>query len=264
MYINGKIRFPSHKRIDMKRFLYTLGIIICFISETNAQAVVVRKRDLNSSGIGEDVRISPSSSSANLGGMYYSRYNHALKISPAALIAGEIPLSYEHKVSDYMTVEGGLGITTYNLTEDLIRGYSERGDGETVSTVSYSALFNAKFFPEGNAFQDGYYVAFNLNLRNYTQDFTTLDAFGTDTTVNEFFRWSDIGFTMGYQSRPSEKMIVDWYIGAGIRQKNRSTTDYIQEFDPISGLFVGRYELNESTNVAPALLGGVKISLLFR
>jgi len=233
--------------------------------ECNAQAVVVRKRDLNSSSsVNSSMQVSPSSSSANLGGMYYSRYNHSLKISPASLIAGEIPLSYEHKVSDYLTMEGGFGLTTYNLTEDLIRGYSERGDGETVSKLSYSALFNTKFFPEGNAFQDGYYIGFNLNFRNYVQDFTTLDDFGMDTTVSEFFRWSDVGFTMGYQSRPSERMILDWYIGAGIRQKSRSTTDYQQIFDPNSGLFIGQYILNESTNVAPALLGGVKISLLFR
>ena len=103
-----------------------------------------------------------------------------------------------------------------------------------------------------------------MNLRNYAQDFTTLDNFGTDTTVNEFFRWADIGFTTGLQSRPSEKMIIDWYIGAGIRQKNRSTTDYEQVFDPVSGIYEGVYILQEKTSVAPALLGGVKISLLFR
>ena len=129
--------------------------------------------------------------------------------------------------------------------------------GHTISHFSYEFL-------EGNSFQDGYYIAFNLNLRNYAQDFTTLDNFGTDTTVNEFFRWADIGFTTGLQSRPSEKMIIDWYIGAGIRQKNRSTTDYEQVFDPISGIYEGVYILQEKTSVAPALLGGVKISLLFR
>ena len=41
----------------------------------------------------------------------------------------------------------------------------------------------------------------------------------------------------------------------GIRQKNRSTTDYEQIFDPTSGLFIGQHNLNESTNVAPATIG---------
>jgi hypothetical protein len=251
--------------MNMNRFLFALTFLGLMSIEANAQAVIVRKRQLNAgSGTNPSVRYSPSSSSSNMGNMYYSRYHHAIKISPAALVAGDIPISYEHKVSDYITVEAGLGITTYNVTEDLIRGYSIRGDGETVSKVSYSTLFNTKFFPEGNSFQDGYYIAFNLNLRNYAQDFTTLDNFGTDTTVNEFFRWADIGFTTGLQSRPSEKMIIDWYIGAGIRQKNRSTTDYEQVFDPVSGIYEGVYILQEKTSVAPALLGGVKISLLFR
>lgn len=248
----------------MQRIIYALFLAAFVIVEANAQAVVVRKRNLQTSP-GTTTTNAPRSSGSYHGGLYYSRYNHAVKLSPVALLAGEIPISYEHKMTDYFTLEGGVGITTFNLTEDLIRGYSNRGDGETVSKLSYSGLFNAKFFPEGNAFQDGYYVAFNLNHRNYAQDFTTTSAnTGLDTTVNEMFRWSDIGFTMGYQSRPSEKMILDWYIGAAIRQKNRRTTDYVQEFDPVSGLFTGSYVLNESRNASPALLAGVKISVLFR
>lgn len=251
----------------MKRFLYTLVLVGLVATELSAQAVIVRKRELNTNSPGGNLntQVSPSSSGNYLGGLYYSRYNHAIKLSPTGLIAGDIPISYEHKVSDYFTLEAGLGLTTFNITEDLIRGYSVRPDGETVSKVSYSALLNAKFFPEGNAFQDGYYIGFNLNHRDYAQDFTTQDASsGMDTTVNESFQWSDLGFTMGYQSRPSERMILDWYIGAGIRQKRRSTTEYEQEFDPVSGVFVGQYVLNESRNASPALLGGVKISILFR
>src|SRR6056300_35759 len=251
--------------MTMRRIICTLILSAFTFAEAQAQAVVVRKRDLNSTSAVVSPSIRSAAVSGMNGGMYYSRYNHAVKISPVALFAGEIPVSYERKMNDYFTLEGGIGLTTFNLTEDLIRGYSNRGDGETVSKLSYSALLNAKFFPEGNAFEDGYYVAFNLNQRNYAQDFnTTSSSTGLDTTVNEMFRWSDIGFTLGYQSRPSERMILDWFIGAAIRQKSRSTTDYIQEFDPTSGLFIGSYALNVSPNTTPALLAGVKISVLFR
>jgi hypothetical protein len=249
----------------MRRIIYTLILTAFTFAEANAQAVVVRKRDLNSSSAPISPSIRSSAVNGMNGGLYYSRYNHAVKLSPVALFAGDIPLSYERKMNDYFTLEAGLGLTTFNLTEDLIRGYSNRGDGETVSKLSYSGLFNAKFFPEGNAFQDGYYIAFNLNQRNYAQDFnTTSNNTGMDTTVNEMFRWSDIGFTLGYQSRPSERMILDWFIGAAIRQKSRKTTDYVQEFDPASGVFISSYVLNESRNTTPALLAGVKISVLFR
>ena len=132
--------------MNMNRFLFALTFLGLISIEANAQAVIVRKRQFNEgSSTNPSVRYSPSSSSY-MGNMYYSRYHHAIKISPAALVAGDIPISYEHKVSDYITVEAGLGITTYNVTEDLIRGYSIRGDGETVSKVGYSALFNSKFF----------------------------------------------------------------------------------------------------------------------
>ena len=249
----------------MRRIICTLILTAFTFAEANAQAVVVRKRDLNSSSAPISPSIRSSAVNGMNGGLYYSRYNHAVKFSPVALFAGDIPLSYERKMNDYFTLEAGLGLTTFNLTEDLIRGYSNRGDGETVSKLSYSGLFNAKFFPEGNAFQDGYYIAFNLNQRNYAQDFnTTSNNTGMDTTVNEMFRWSDIGFTLGYQSRPSERMILDWFIGAAIRQKSRKTTDLVQEFDPTSGLFINSYVLNESRNTTPALLAGVKISVLFR
>ena len=151
------------------------------------------------------------------------------------------------------------------MTEELIRGYSLRQDGQTLSKLGYSATFNAKFFPEGNAFQDGYYIAFNFNHRNYAQDFYITDPFsGIDTTVNEGFSWNDFGFTMGYQSRPSERMILDWFIGAAIRNKSRSTSEYVEAFDPITGIFTGQYELIDRSNATPAILGGVRISILFR
>lgn len=250
----------------MNRFLSTLLLLILTVAQADAQAVVVRKRELNtgSSSGNLSTQISPSMTNSSMSGIYYSRYNHSIKLSPTALIAGDIPISYERKISDYFTVEGGVGLTTFNLTEDLIRGYSTRPEGETVSKVSYSALLNAKIFPEGNAFQDGYYIAFNLNHRDYAQDFALAMPGMEDSTFNESFQWSDLGFTMGYQSRPSERMILDWFIGAGIRQKTRKINEYVNTFDPISGLFTGGYVLNESRNTTPAILGGVKISVLFR
>ena len=250
----------------MNRFLSTLLLLMLTIAQADAQAVVVRKRELNtgSSSGNLSTQVSPSMTNSSMSGIYYSRYNHSIKLSPTALIAGDIPVSYERKLSDYFTLEGGIGLTTFNLTEDLIRGYTSREDGETVSKVSYSALLNAKIFPEGNAFQDGYYIAFNLNHRNYAQDFSLAMPGAMDSTFNESFQWSDLGFTLGYQSRPSERMILDWFIGAGIRQKTRKINEYVTEFDPISGLYLGEYALNESSNTTPAILGGVKISILFR
>ena len=249
----------------MNRFLSTLLLLILTVAQADAQAVVVRKRELNtgSSSGNLSTQVSPSMTNSSMNGIYYSRYNHSIKLSPTALIAGDLPVSYERKISDYFTLEGGLGLTNFNPIEDLIRGYSARPDGETVSKISYSALLNANIFPEGNAFQDGYYISFNLNHRNYAQDFA-LAMPGLDSTFNESFQWSDLGFTMGYQSRPSERMILDWFIGAGIRQKTRKINEYVNTFDPISGLFTGGYVLNESRNTTPAILGGVKISILFR
>jgi hypothetical protein len=121
-----------------------------------------------------------------------------------------------------------------------------------------------KFFPEGNAFQDGYYVSMNLGFRNYAQDFYLSDPFTGDTTVAESFSWKDFGFTMGYQSRPSERMILDWFMGAAIRTKSRATSEYVQAFDPNTGIWTGAYQLVSSKNAAPALIGGVRISILFR
>ena len=250
----------------MKRIIYTLTVLLCTNLWADAQTVIVRKRNLDVSGAGQVNTMSSPRMSSNMNpSAYYSRYNHALKLSPTALIAGDIPLSYEHKVTDYLSLEGGLGITTFNMTEELIRGYSLRQDGQTLSKLGYSATFNAKFFPEGNAFQDGYYIAFNFNHRNYAQDFYITDPFsGIDTTVNEGFSWNDFGFTMGYQSRPSERMIMDWFIGAAIRNKSRSTSEYIEAFDPNTGFYIGQYELINRRNATPAILGGVRISILFR
>ncbi|MDG1186516.1 MAG: hypothetical protein P8N04_05750 [Schleiferiaceae bacterium] len=249
----------------MKRFIYSLIAVLAWSLSTDAQTVIVRKRNLNTAqGAGTISSQSPSTSLPLSGSLYYSRYNHAIKLSPTAMLAGDVPIAYEYKISDYMSAEAGIGVTTFNITEEAIRGYSLRQDGQTQSKLGYSGNVNVKFFPEGNAFEDGYYISYTMCHRNYAQDFYTTTPAGIDTTVSEGFNWTDFGFTIGYQSRPSERMIVDWFIGGAIRQKQRRTSDYVEEFDPVSGIFTGEYRLIDSKNAAPAILGGMKISILFR
>jgi hypothetical protein len=249
----------------MKRFIYSLIAVLAWSLSTDAQTVIVRKRNLNTAqGAGTISSQSPSTSLPLSGSLYYSRYNHAIKLSPTAMLAGDVPIAYEYKISDYMSAEAGIGVTTFNITEEAIRRYSLRQDGQTQSKLGYSGNVNVKFFPEGNAFEDGYYISYTMGHRNYAQDFYTTTPAGIDTTVSEGFNWTDFGFTIGYQSRPSERMIVDWFIGGAIRQKQRRTSDYVEEFDPVSGIFTGEYRLIDSKNAAPAILGGMKISILFR
>jgi len=249
----------------MKRFIYSLIAVLAWSLSTDAQTVIVRKRNLNTAqGAGTISSQSPSTSLPLSGSLYYSRYNHAIKLSPTAMLAGDVPIAYEYKISDYMSAEAGIGVTTFNITEEAIRGYSLRQDGQTQSKLGYSGNVNVKFFPEGNAFEDGYYISYTMGHRNYAQDFYTTTPAGIDTAVSEGFNWTDFGFTIGYQSRPSERMIVDWFIGGAIRQKQRRTSDYVEEFDPVSGIFTGEYRLINSKNAAPAILGGMKISILFR
>ena len=245
----------------MKRFIYSLIAVLAWSLSTDAQTVIVRKRNLNTAqGAGTISSQSPSTSLPLSGSLYYSRYNHAIKLSPTAMLAGDVPIAYEYKISDYMSAEAGIGVTTFNIIEEAIRGYSLRQDGQTPRKLGYSGNVNVKFFPEGNAFEDGYYISYTMGHRNYAQDFYTTTPAGIDTTVNEGFNWTDFGFTIGYQSRPSERMIVDWFIGGAIRQKQRRTSE--EEFDPISGMY--EYRLVDSKNAAPAILGGMKISILFR
>ena len=249
----------------MKRFIYSLIAVLAWSLSTDAQTVIVRKRNLNTAqGAGTISSQSPSTSLPLSGSLYYSRYNHAIKLSPTAMLAGDVPIAYEYKISDYMSAEAGIGVTTFNITEEAIRGYSLRQDGQTQSKLGYSGNVNVKFFPEGNAFEDGYYISYTMGHRNYAQDFYTTTPAGIDTAVSEGFNWTDFGFTIGYQSRSSERMIVDWFIGGAIRQKQRRTSDYVEEFDPVSGIFTGEYRLINSKNAAPAILGGMKISILFR
>ena len=106
-------------------------------------------------------------------------------------------------------------------------------------------------------------MALNFNFRNYAQNFSPSSNLAADTTMNERFSWSDLGLTMRYHSRPSEKIMLDWYIGAGLRQKNRTISTSTSGVDS-NGLLIWTYALEESSNISPAILGGLKIGLLFR
>ena len=94
----------------MKRIFLAALLLAGLGSTLDAQTVIVRKRDLNSGQLQTTTPRMPTLPSQQ-GGLYYSRYNHAVKVSPTALVAGDIPFSYEHKMNDYFTLEGGMGIT---------------------------------------------------------------------------------------------------------------------------------------------------------
>jgi len=57
-------------------------------------------------------------------------------------------------------------------------------------------------------------------------------------------------------------MILDWFIGAAIRNKSRSTWEASSVFDPDNGIWLP--DLIDSSNATPAILGGVRVSILFR
>ena len=213
------------------------------------QTVVVKKRNVET---GEVYGVSGSKSSTN------SSYNQAIKYNFLPFFIGEMPLGYEVKFNEFITAEAGLGITTNNSLDELLYAYDDfyaLADKNLINLSHYASL---KIFPEGNAFNDGYYLGFNYNYRPYSKGFNV-----NQSTVRATKRFTDIGLVFGFQGRPSEQIMLDVYAGISQRHINWDQPSISQIIDPLTGDVVTQIYID---NVKYPTLGGLlgfKLSYLF-
>ncbi len=169
-----------------------------------------------------------------------------------------MPLGYEVKFNEFITAEAGLGITTNNSLDELLYAYDDfyaLADKNLINLSHYASL---KIFPEGNAFNDGYYLGFNYNFRPYSKGFNV-----NQSTVRATKRFTDIGLVFGFQGRPSEQILLDVYAGISQRHINWDQPSVSQIIDPLTGDVVTQIYID---NVKYPTLGGLlgfKLSYLF-
>lgn len=218
--------------------------------EAYGQAVVVKKRNVET---GEIYSSSSSKSNTN------SSLNQAIKYNFLPFFIGEMPLGYEVKINDYLSAEAGLGITTNNSLDELLySGYTDFYDLADRNLINMSHYVSLKVFPEGLAFNDGYYLGFDYHYRPYSKGFNV-----NGSTSRATKRFTDIGLVFGFQGRPSDHIMLDVYAGVAQRHVNWDRPTLTQIIDPISGNVVSNLDIVNDRYPTIGVLLGFKLSYLY-
>ena len=238
----------------MKTRLFSLTTLLLlgvgFLPDAQGQTVVVKKRNVETGEV-----YSSNSSKSNT----KASLNQAIKYNFLPFFIGEMPLGYEIKINDFLTAEAGLGLTTNNSLDELIfSGYEDFYDLADRNLINLSHYASFKIFPEGNAFNDGYYLGFDYHYRPYSKGFEL-----NGSTYRATKRFTDIGLVFGFQGRPSEHIMLDLYAGVAQRHINWDRPSLSQIIDPVTGNVVAAININNDRYPTIGGLLGFKVSYLF-
>jgi hypothetical protein len=193
------------------------------------------------------------------------RYPTALKFNVAPFFAGHYPVSLEYRLSPYVTVEGGLGLTTHNsldafINEAVLWDYNAFYSADSRVRPGSSQSANIKVFPGGDSYDDGFYLGFFIQNRRYSKLFT-----GAEQDFVSFKQNFDQGLMIGTQLRSSDRIMVDLSIGLSNRYVNFPVVVEDYTIDPVTGQerYVAR--LDEAQDGRSQNLGffiGIKLGYL--
>ncbi|MEY2649752.1 MAG: hypothetical protein RL608_426 [Bacteroidota bacterium] len=164
-----------------------------------------------------------------------NRYPIALKYNVAPFFAGHYPFSAEYRISPYVTVEGGLGLTTNNsldafVNEAIVWDYNAFYTAESRVRPGASQTANVKVFPGGDSYDDGFYIGFFIQNRQYNKLFT-----GVDENFISFKQNFDQGLMIGTQLRSSDRVMVDLSMGLSNRYVHFPVLLEDYSIDPVTG-----------------------------
>ena len=164
-----------------------------------------------------------------------NRYPTALKFNVAPFFAGHYPVSLEYRLSPYVTVEGGLGLTTHNsldafINEAVVWDNNAFYTADSRVRPGSSQSANIKVFPGGDSYDDGFYLGFFIQNRRYNKLFT-----GADENFTSFKQNFDQGLMIGTQLRSSERVMVDLSMGLSNRYVNFPLVLQDYTIDPVTG-----------------------------
>lgn len=232
----------------LKKNPLALALALCF-AITGAQAQKITKKDSTTVIIFNSGTVPGGKQNVKAG------ENQILKIEPLGFLVGKIPLSYERKITDLLSVQITAGITTKNHLESVISESSVEGGPD--DKITFKANLPEGFSDESeplNGFEnrnaklgymfslqprvhfeneglEGSYIALSANFYKYNYSIPGLvrTEFGfahTGPSKNESKKINDFMVIFGWEHL-FDNLTVGYSVGAGIR--NISGVKYIAD-----------------------------------
>lgn len=213
----------------MKLRIVLTGIALAAAVQTNAQ-VTVKRYSVDGSST-----TSTSRSNRDRNRMI-SRYPTAIKYNVIPFFSGHYPLSIEQRLSPYLTVEAGLGLTLHNSLDAFVEE-AILWSGNQFYTVpsrvrpGSSQTLNVKVFPAGNSYDDGFYLSAFVQNRRFNKIFD-----GVDGPISSYKQNFDQGLMLGYHIRSSDRFLVDMSFGVSNRSVDFPVVETTFIVDPNTNL----------------------------
>lgn len=191
-------------------------------------------------------QIDPLDPNANKSGWEQDAYmvdslvevHNALKLDPLQVLRGEIPLFYERRISNHISVEVGAGVTRRNWTYALFNVDADDLRRNITVKTGPTARLGLRYYFKDSPELDGLYVMPQAAYRIYEKEYAELDSAGDLNGVEHIDRREvgEVNLTIGFQKLAySSNFLFDVYIGLGYAW--RRGTEVFRREAPVQTLF---------------------------
>jgi hypothetical protein len=201
--------------------------------------------------------------------------NNIIKINPLLFFLGDIPVNYERSLNNRWSVEAGAGITRRNYIHEFWEAASDPEGGYNldarIAKTGYSARAGLRFYPTDAGKLQGFYFASEFLHRMYASEVMKVHPDERNRFISETLpanRYlSDARIVIGFNDFFESKMMVDYYIGLGLRSKIVHKVVVGDEVLPGGGAIyvtkVTRHPEEGKIEIKPVLSMGFKLGMAF-
>jgi hypothetical protein len=145
-----------------------------------------------------------------------------IKINPLLIFNGDIPIYWERRIKDQVSVEAGLGFTHMDYVNNIFTLSDQTGNLEVRNAKpGYSLMIAAKYYPSKfTKALDDIYFGPEIRYRKYNTEVEDCSPTSLTGFVAEDRTLIDFKLNVGYIYYLSDRVIVDFYGGIGMRSRN--------------------------------------------
>jgi hypothetical protein len=180
-----------------------------------------------------------------------------IKINPLLILNGDIPIYVERRIKDQISLEGGIGFTHMDYVTNIFTVNNQNGNPDVrKANPGYSLMVAAKFYPSKyTKALDEFYFGPEIRYRKYNTEVQDCSSPSSAIFIPETRILTDFKLTIGYISYISDRVIVDFYGGIGMRSRN--ITSY--SCNSSSTAMV----LKQVNDMVPVISAGIKLGFGF-
>ena len=191
---------------------------------------------------------------------------NVIKINPLLYFRGELPVYFEHAISQRVSMEVAVGITLRNYLNLTFNG-DEADDfgGGTKIIPQPSFHLGARYYFKDELEPEGSYLQVEFAYLDYKKDISVKDSTGqfTGQTLRDERVYNDVRLYYGYQLLSgSNNWLLDFYGGVGMRSRHMDVVQENQKVDA-QGNTTYDYQVSTTSDVVPVFFLGIKVGYGF-